>query len=762
MGLRPRWTEPSEPISTNAAGDVLFLMKHLSPVVVVGTLLTLSCIALYILGPGFIKAISNRSYDEFIKSMAESSKSDSVVIVDIDEDSMSRFGQWPWPRYILADLTSKLFDAGAVVVGYDVVFPEPDRLSPSRIRQNIKSNFQVSVSFEGLPETLENYDLIFAEALEGRNAILSCMMHVADGPLEDINIYDYDPYFETLAMTKGKGTNLNAHLFQAKDLTISIPELNRVSRTAFVNAVAEEDGVIRRNPLVWSLGDNLYPSLALESVRLYLGEPRYMVRHDENGVKYIQMRELIIPTDGQSRLAINYRRLREKGSMHASCFPTFSVEDVFDGAFENNAFDGKIVLIGTSAAGLKDIRTTPLSQHFPGVEIHATMIDNILSGDMLDNPSWMVGANVIGIALMGMFLTVFINRGRSWLSFLVSVAMILLAVNVSMYLIDRKNVVFVPAWVILSIIIIYPVLTMIKYWQEELQKKRVRNMFGTMVSSDVLSYLENNPGSFSLSGHKVQATMFFSDVEGFTTISESLQPERLSELLNRYLSPMTQIIMNRRGYVDKYEGDLIMAEWGVPFAMSDHAVQGCLAALEQQAEIENLRSVLKNEFGFEIRVRMGINSGDVTAGNMGSDRRFQYTVMGDAVNQAARFEPANKVYGTSIIIGEETYRQASGAVEARLLDKAIVKGKTRPINIYELLCGKEKLPDVNRKVVDLYQRALSVHWERKWDEALELLKEALTLDPGDQPSARMMQRVEHYIESPPGKGWMGEYTASIY
>ena len=391
------------------------------------------------------------------------------------------------------------------------------------------------------------------------------------------------------------------------------------------------------------------------------------------------------------------------------------------------------------------------------------MIDNILSGDMLSKPSWMVAVNAIVILLSGLFLSVFISKGKSWLSFLISILMIAVAMKVSQILLSKYHIVFVPVWLGVSIITIYLVLTMLRFWQEEMQKRKVRNMFGTMVSEDILHYLENNPGSFSLTGKRVEATMFFSDVANFTTIAENLEPERLTHLLNLYLTPMTNIIMEHKGNVDKYEGDAIMAVWGAPYPLEEHAKQGCLAALGQQARLSEIRAELKKEFGYDIYVRMGLNTGQVVAGNMGSDRKFQFTVMGDAVNQAARFEPANKDYNSNIIIGETTYMLAKDVVEARLLDKIVVKGKTQPINIYELLAQKGELQNTKTEVVQQYEHALKLMWDRQWDTSMECFSKILELDSEDVPSAIMLKRVEGYKINPPADSWGGEYVrASKY
>jgi len=737
-------------------------MKRVPPVVAVGVVLTLGCLALFIAEPPFIRAISSYAYDALLKAVHDDPQSDRVAIVDLDDGSLGKYGQWPWPRYLVARLTDRILEEGAAVVAFDIVFAEEDRTSPRLIEKDINEYLGRNIKLSGIPEDLVDFDQVFAESLAKGKTILGCAMHPSDEPAPDADT-SIDPSYVSRLFTRsirGKGGNVGEFLMQASGITVGHTNLTKSASTAFFNAKVDHDGIVRSNPLIWAFGPNrIYPAMALEAIRMYWNEPQIRVGYDDQGIVNIGLRDLNIPTDKAGRLVVNYRSVRENAKTgFMTSFPTYSATNVLERTLPAGALDGKIVFVGTSAVGLKDVKASPLAEHLSGVEVHATMVDNMLHGDMLSLPYWMAGVHVVVIVIMGAFLTAFIYHGRSWLSFLASMIVIYVSIQVSLYMLDKYHVVFVPVWTVLSVIIIYPVLTMIKFWEEELQKKKVRNMFGTMVSEDVLRYLENNPGSFSLTGQRAEATMLFSDVAGFTTISESLPPDRLLELLNRYLSPMTHIIMERNGYVDKYEGDAIMAEWGVPFAMEDHATQACLAAIEQMDRLDELREPLFKEFGHRLYVRIGVNTGTVTAGNMGSNKKFQYTVMGDAVNQAARFEPANKDYSTRIIIGETTRRGAGDAVETRLLDKIVVKGKTRPIQIYELICRAGEMDASKAEVVKHYVEALMLHWERKWDEATVLLDKALAIDAEDGPCGLLKRRVQWYMAHPPHDEWQGEYV----
>lgn len=737
-------------------------MKRISPVIVVGLALTAACCYVSTVRPPFIQWINNFAYDYFMRVTARPVQSNRVAIVDVDDASLAEHGQWPWPRYLVAQMTQKLFAAGASVVAFDVVFPEADRTSPKEIEKDLERYLDRNVDFKGMPEDLADFDSYFANVLEEGRVILGCSMHWTPSatPADPKVDPNYWPYYQLKSYDGTSPERLSRFLLQASTLTVSIPKLREVCEVGFFNAVTDNDSIVRSNPLIWTYGNRLYPSLALEAIRIDGDLQPCNVHYDHQGAIGIQLRHIQIPTDDQGRLVIKYRTLQEKDSTTGfqSSFPTYSAMDVLSEKAGSNAFAGKIVFVGTSAIGLKDVKATPLTQFFSGVETHATIVDNILSGDILKNPLEMRMIQPLIVLSLGVFLTILIARARSWVSFITAIAAISLGIIASGLVLQQMNIVFVPTWIILTTVILYIVLTVIRFWQEELQKKRVRNMFGTMVSSDVLQYLEDNPGSFSLSGEKAEATILFSDVAGFTSISETLEPARLSDLLNRYLSPMTQLIMARHGYVDKYEGDAIMAEWGVPFPMEDHAKQACLSALEQQRELKELRPWLKKAFGHDLHVRMGINSGTVTAGNMGSEGRMQYTVMGDAVNLAARFEPANKDYRTLIIIGEHTYMEAAEFIEVRLLDRIVVMGKKRPIGIYELLSETGGISDTKRRVVQLYEEALQLHWESKWDPAIKSIDEALKLDRRDTPSANMKARIENYRINPPDDTWTGEYV----
>jgi adenylate cyclase len=438
---------------------------------------------------------------------------------------------------------------------------------------------------------------------------------------------------------------------------------------------------------------------------------------------------------------------------------TATVQQIID---LENPFKNKIALVGVSIEELHDNKYTPFYNYggvrmlMPGVETHAHAIQTMLDQNFIQPTPFFLNIAVIFIA--GIITTLIISIIRPVIGGFVSLGLVAGFMGLSAWLFIARNVWIYMVPPIVIILVSYIGNVVYQFLAEQREKKKIRGMFQTYMSPKVLKYLEDHPDAFSLSGEKREATMFFSDVAGFTTISESLSAEELSVVLNKYLSPMTDILMRYDGYVDKYEGDAIMCDFGVPMEDPEHAWKACWSALDQQATLKTLRSEIKKDHGVDIYVRMGVNSGVVSAGNMGSAQRFQYTVMGDAVNQASRFEGANKQYGTYIMVGEETLRQAEDKIEVRILDKLVVKGKLIPITVYELLAKKGELSEEMSQIRSYFNQGVELYWKQQWDAAIAQFQQALTVTGEDPPSRVFIGRCEIFKENPPGDDWQGEFV----
>ena len=573
----------------------------------------------------------------------------------------------------------------------------------------------------------------------------------------------------------------------------------------FINVPRDADGIIRSAPLVLGFeyanpltGESsrvFAPSFSLLTVLYHWG--LVAIEWDEEVQKHGRLKpgaiqvffgrhilvektdgsKVRIPIDEKGRLFLNYQgRVTDfhnvslwllmpaldlivaEASSEGPTVPSESVEALREASLERveKALRGNIAMVGLTATGTTDIGPCPIDTKTPYVHVHMTAASNILTGRFI-RPLGAAGLFGIIVSLALGFTAM--SHRMHVRSLAGATGCLLLGYLALSYLLVHADVSVIPVVSpTLYLSISYTAVVLYRYFTEERRRKQVRRMFSTMVSPGVLSFMEENPESFSLSGHRVEATIMFSDVAGFTSISERLTPEQLTELLNEYLSAMTDIILERNGYVDKYEGDAIMAEWGVPYPDPVHGEAGCLSCIEQQETLARIRPALAERYGAELYVRMGVNSGPVIAGNMGSSRRFQYTVMGDTVNQAARFEPTNKVYGTHMMIGESTYELARAAVEVRLLDKVVVMGKTEPVRVYELLGRKDGVPADVMEMRGLYEEGLRIHWERRWDEAEKLLGQALAIRADDGASRVILERIAAYRTTPPADGWQGEYV----
>ncbi len=602
-------------------------------------------------------------------------------------------GSWPWRRSVWAQVIQRVTDAGAKVVALDLMFPTPKE------------------GDEELTQVMNE---------RGDHAVLGGT-------------------FEEVSNAGRTSVQLTLPAALASLGATEIARENTAGRVGYVNLWPDSDGIVRRTDYRRQFQDTMAVSLASRM----LEKAGYADR---------------IPTSGSALL-----RFTGPPNFNYKSIPVYQlfVPSTWEKVFANGEnLKDKLVLVGPYGNWSKDVIRTPYPNPMPGPELHLAALGAALSGSFLNLPPNWTGPTLLFVgAVLALLLILVTSQPVLRLILLLTTGIGYAALT--FFVQDRLSLVL-PA--------VSPALTLLfggigclgyEFVLEQRAKRRVSGMFSTMVSPEVLAYMQEDPDRFRLTGEKKMATIFFSDLAGFTTISESVSAEDLAKILNRYLTPMSDLVTKFGGYIDKYAGDAIMADFGVPVWLdadpNSHAWKACWSALEQQERLQSLKQELKAEYDCEIDARMGINTGEVAAGNMGSDKKFQYTVMGDAVNQAARFEPANKPFDTHIMIGGKTYEMAKDKIEARFLANMIVKGKTEPVPCYELLAKKGELPESKRAVVRLFEEAWRLHASQSFPEAIAKFDEALALDPEDGPSKAYRKICEAFLKSPPPQGWAGEY-----
>lgn len=630
-------------------------------------------------------------------------KSDSVVIVDIDEKSLQALGQWPWSRDILSKILYNLSNAQVAVIGFDIVFAEEDRTSPHKIFKKL------DIKKENIP----NFDLDFSQAIANTPTILGYQFELADKKYINKNA----PSIQTIFIEKNKKQGEN-YLITAQGTILNIPILQNSSYSSgFFNNIPDDTGIIRSIPLIISYEDEIYPSLSLETLRIGLGINRIYINYDENGIKNLQLDDLIIPTDRYGRLLINFRG-KEKTFKYISAF------DIYNNNFEKEDIKNKIVLIGTSAAALMDLRATPFESIFPGVEIHANAIDNVISQDFLYKSSWIDGANIIIIFILSIFTFFIVRKIPIWITPIFIVALISTVCYSIYYLLFNVGIVLNILFPIFTISISGVISLVIGYFYEIKKKEKIKSKFASKVSKDVMEELLKNIDNNKLKAQNKEVTIFFSDIRGFTNISEKLnKPELLIKYLNQYMTPMSEIIIKNNGTIDKYIGDSIMAYWNAPFDIDNHADKAVKSALEQLTKLEDLNKTFEELKQPKIEIGIGITTGITTVGEIGSIGRSDYTIIGDNVNLGSRIESLCKFYGSNLIISQDTKDKLVNKYIFRYLDHVKVKGRNSPIKLWEVLSFETKKDIQIEEEINKYNKAINLYENSKFDEAIKLFKE---------------------------------------
>jgi adenylate cyclase len=730
----------------------------------IALLLTLIVLGIYYLDPQFLNLLELKTLDLRFLSRGKIPTSDKVALVTIDEKSLDELGRWPWPRTRMAQLLDALVKADAKVVGFDIVWAEPDENSELKSLNAVKRKVvDLKLKNPGLDRYLDgalkraDSDRILADSLaRSHRAILGYFFQFSpregSGKKEKTPPQDLPPLtpFNVVKFTSEEAARVN--LFKAEYPEVNIPVLSRAAEGAgYFNIFPDPDGTVRWAPLVIQYQDRYYCALSLAVLQKYLDNPPLGLRIAEFGVEQMRLGNLPIPTNEEGRLLIKYRGPQKT-------FPHYSATDVIHGRIPDGAFRGKIVLVGATAIGIYDIRVTPFEHVFPGLEIHANVIDSILQGDFLHRPNWITLVDILVIAVLGLALGALLHRVRAHWGALIGGALFLSILVLGKILFEARGVWMNLTYPTLNLGFIYLGVTGYRYMTEEKEKKKIRGAFQYYLTASVVEEMLKNPDKLKLGGEKKDLTVLFSDIRGFTSISERMTPEGLVKFLNEYLTTMTNIVFKYDGLLDKYMGDAIMAIWGAPLDQPDHVKRACLAALDMVEELHRLQKKWSAEGMPYLNIGIGVNAGPMVVGNMGSDRRFDYTVMGDSVNLGSRLEGLNKTYGTNIIASEMTFEKVREEFLGRELDLVRVKGKDRPVKIYELLSPVRTASPDQQALAGSFHDALAEYRKRNWAQARQAFQAVLTQFPQDGPAKLYLDRCRALSENPPAADWDGVYT----
>ena len=660
-------------------------------------------VLLYMTNKTSIQKFNNNFIDMYFNIRGEVPASDDIIIIDIDEISLQKLGHWPWRRDKIAHIVDNLTALGVGVIGFDMVFAEEDDASPAKVAQEYNLSMTNPV----------DYDAIFAKSVAHSPTILGYVLNMEQNYTNTI------PNVSATFIEKNRPKT--HYLPQALGVTANIPLLQDAAYSSgSFNMFPDADGVVRSVPLVFGFEGMIYPSLSLEILRVALGASMVNILYNDYGVDAIMIGDIRIPTDANGQLFVNFAG--GKKSYHY-----ISALDVYENRVQKEQIEGKIALLGTSAAGLLDLRAMPFDKMIPGVEIHANVMDNIMQQNFIQKPSNAVGVNILLIMISTLIAALILSSFSPFISLGLSIGFLAL-VHVGLYrMMFQEGIVLNAIFPTLSIVTTIVALFFSNLFYESRQKEKILGKFAKKVSPAVAETLIKS-GNVDFKANDREVSIFFSDIRSFTTISEGFSSAHdLIDYLNGYMSPMSDIIIKHEGTIDKYIGDAIMAYWNAPLDVINHADKALSSAIEQIEALVPLNAQLQEKGLPEIKIGIGIHTGEVVVGEMGSHDRSDYTIIGDTVNLGSRVEGLCKVYHSEILITEVTKERLKGRYKLREIDSVMVKGKERAVTLFSVLgFGLFESYELER--------------ESRYEEALTLYKKGLYKEAGDA----FLLLYEHY------------------
>ena len=702
--------------------------------------------------PAPVQELRVRVFDTFQRFEPRVKTARPVTIIDIDEKSLAKFGQWPWPRTRIADMIINLSRLGAAAIAVDVLFPEPDRLNPDAVADSMR---YLDEATRIRLRTLPSNDQILADAIKRSRVVLG-----------ETGISEVNPQLDKSFPVTGiamLGEDPQPFLFDFPGLLRNVKPLEEAAAgRGLLTIRTERDGIVRRVPMMLLAQGAMMPSLSFEILRVVTGTPTIIVKSDQTGIKSVGVRGFEVPTDRNGQLWVHFAR--QDPSIYVSA------ADVLDGSIPVDKVDHKLVLIGTSAVGLNDIKTTPVSSAMPGVEIHAQVLEAALTKSLLSRPTSIIVVELLAAIVLGILVIILAPMFGPVALVAIGALFATLVIGTSWYFYSQQRLLIDLTYPLLSTTAVYLTLIFSSFVREQRQRKQVRGAFAQYMSPVLVEQLAQSPEKLVLGGEEREMTIMFSDVRGFTSISESYKhdPQGLTALMNRFLTPLTNAILARKGYIDKYMGDAIMAFWNAPLDDKVHELNACEAAVDMLERVDELNQVREQEALEEgrpfipLNVGVGLNTGTCVVGNMGSDLKFNYSVLGDSVNLASRLEGQSKEYGFPIIVGSRTALAVKEKFAILELDFIMVKGKKEPEVIYAI-AGREDTAQSGRfqRLRNLTIEMLACYRGRDWDGALEAIERGRRTD--EAHSLELLYnlyeaRIRDYQSNPPPQDWNGAFA----
>ena len=691
--------------------------------------------------------LQNYSFDTLQRLLPrEVYAEDPVVIIDIDDRSLAEIGQWPWSRNQLAKLVNQAYAAAAL--GFDIVFAESDRTNP----QNFISSYPLNEDLKKELSALPSNDELFSQAIANHGTVV-----LGQALNNKNNIKPSKTKFGLVTQGDDPKQFIRNYLGAQNNIKLLDDSASGIGSMSIGN----NDAIVRQLPTFERVDDQLVPSLALEMTRVAVGASTFQIKSSnasseeaygtQTGINNIKLGPLTIPTTPEGNVWVYFAPTKN--------IPTVSAGDVISGLIPPEFFEGKIALVGTSAAGLLDLRSTPTEKNIPGVTIIAQFIQQIFANEFLQRPDWLFGAEF----LAGLVLAVLITLSIQALGPIGGLSVLIIGsggiMGSSYYFFKSKLFLVDPISPLIIALSVYVAVTFFNFLFTELERSRVRGAFAQYLSPEMVNRLAESSESLVLGGERKEMTFLFSDIRGFTKISEQYKddPEALTQLINQLLTVLSNAILEHGGTIDKYMGDCIMAFWNAPTDQADHRQLAIKAANTMNEALDAFNLEIEGNLDFKLEIGIGINSGDCIVGNMGSDKRFDYTVLGDAVNLASRLESQSSNYGLHMIVGENTYMIDSSFTMIEI-DKIAVKGKSSAETIFT--CFKPEIKFV-KGFLDTHNVFLQEYRSQNWDAAKSTIGELMSSPNELELYYRHMDaRIDEYIKNPPAADWEGVYVAT--